>query len=225
MFEVLMVSRDRSLTDTMASLLKVDRINISHSFFMPSKHLLPEKENFNMLVIHGADSRMEAWKLCLDYRAAKGVLPLILVSNVVTDADLAVSYCIGVDEHIELSKNGLRDIIKAIALRPYIKNPRVIDLSGLSVDLSRHSVFRNGKKINLTHTELTLFEHLIKHPGKIFHSGELVDLLWSSPNDVFDETIRCHIKNLRKKLDVPKESESIIETIHGQGYQLNDSRI
>ena len=178
-----------------------------------------------MLVVHKTDSLREAWKLCLDYRTAKGVLPLILVSNVVTDADLAVSYCIGVDEHIVLSKDGLKDIIKGIAVRPYIKNPRVIDLGGLSIDLTRHTVFRNGKRIILTQTELTLFEHLINHPGKIFHSGELVDLLWSSPNDVFDETIRCHIKNLRKKLDVSTIPGSIIDTIHGQGYQLNDSRM
>ena len=105
MFEVLMVSKDRSLTDSMASYLKDDGINLHHSFFIPSKHWLPEKDNINMLVVHKTDSLREAWKLCLDYRTAKGVLPLILVSNVVTDADLAVSYCIGVDEHIVLSKD------------------------------------------------------------------------------------------------------------------------
>lgn len=156
----------------------------------------------------------------MEYRKYDGMLPIVLVSEIDTSSARTVSYSIGIDEHISKSVDKVASIVKAISVRPYLIYPELVHFRGYTIDLTKHTVSRSGELVILTHTEQQIFEHLLKHPGRVYGAGELVDILWSNPEDVYEETVRSHIKNLRKKLDSPATA-SIIDTIHGQGYQLS----
>lgn len=70
-------------------------------------------------------------------------------------------------------------------------------------------------RIVLSNKESGMLEYLIRNKGKVISQEEFLEHVWDSNVDMFTETVKTHIKTLRKKLG--KEAE-LIQTIKGKGY-------
>jgi DNA-binding response OmpR family regulator len=62
-----------------------------------------------------------------------------------------------------------------------------------------------------------VLQYLLRNKGKIISSEELLEHVWDSNIDMFTETVKTHIKTLRKKIDPEKK---IIKTVRGKGYVI-----
>jgi diguanylate cyclase (GGDEF)-like protein len=73
--------------------------------------------------------------------------------------------------------------------------------------------------LSLSAKEYGLLELFLRHPERIFSSSSILDYLWSFPDSPGEETVRAHVKRLRRKL---KEvgADGMIETIYGMGYRM-----
>jgi DNA-binding response OmpR family regulator len=58
-------------------------------------------------------------------------------------------------------------------------------------------------------------EYLLVNKNKIISAEELLEHVWDSEVDMFSDTVKTHIKTLRKKIDSDKEH---IKTVRGKGY-------
>jgi DNA-binding response OmpR family regulator len=74
-------------------------------------------------------------------------------------------------------------------------------------------------KTELSNKEVGILEYLIRNKGRIISSEELLEHVWDREVDTFSDTVKTHIKTLRKKIDPKKK---IIKTVRGKGYQLED---
>jgi DNA-binding response OmpR family regulator len=80
------------------------------------------------------------------------------------------------------------------------------------------AIHRNQKdRIELSNKEVGILEYLIRNKGKIISAEELLEHVWDSEIDSFSETVKTHIKTLRKKIDPKKD---LITTVRGKGYKL-----
>lgn len=75
-----------------------------------------------------------------------------------------------------------------------------------------------GAKIELPKKEFDLLSLLASRPGKVFSREEIYNAVWGTEIIVGDRTIDVHINKLRSRL-----SESIIKTIKGVGYKLEEN--
>lgn len=79
--------------------------------------------------------------------------------------------------------------------------------------------------------EFTLLELLVKEPETVYSKTQIAERVWGSAYHVSDNTIEATISTLRQKLadafeecEISLESDtSIIETIRGVGYRLNEN--
>lgn len=71
------------------------------------------------------------------------------------------------------------------------------------------------KTIELTTKETAILEYLLMHNDRIVSAEELLEHVWDSEVDMFTETVKTHIKTLRKKCDPDK---TYITTVRGKGY-------
>lgn len=82
-----------------------------------------------------------------------------------------------------------------------------------------HQVLMQGTCVELTRIEFDLLYFMAKHPGQVFSRRELYDYVW---DDYFelggDETVKSHIKALRKKF--AGLGQDIIETVWAVGYRF-----
>lgn len=74
---------------------------------------------------------------------------------------------------------------------------------------------KTGKEISLSNKEMGVLQYLLRNEGNIISAEELLEHVWDREIDMFSETVKTHIKTLRKKVDPKKK---YIKTIRGKGY-------
>lgn len=78
-------------------------------------------------------------------------------------------------------------------------------------------VKKGGDKICLNNKEFGILEYLIRNKGRVVTSEDLLEHVWDNEIDLFTQTLRTHMKTLRKKIDSEKK---LIITIRGKGYVI-----
>jgi DNA-binding response OmpR family regulator len=59
----------------------------------------------------------------------------------------------------------------------------------------------------------------MRNAGRIVSQEELLEHVWDDKANLFTQTIKVHIKNIRKKLDAAG-GYGLLLTIKGRGYRL-----
>jgi len=95
----------------------------------------------------------------------------------------------------------------------------VIELRGLTLDCTEHTVMLNKEKIHLTPREFQLLELMMRNAGQVLTRELILDRIWGFDNEVSTNTVDAYIKLLRKKLEKPGDPP-FIQNIRGVGYKL-----
>lgn len=86
------------------------------------------------------------------------------------------------------------------------------------LDTDNKIVSKGNKDLLLRKREYSLFEYLLRNKDRAISRCELLDHVWDYREYVGSNTIDVHIKRLRDKLD----DKSLIKTVHGVGYKIED---
>ena len=97
----------------------------------------------------------------------------------------------------------------------------VLRAGGLEIDLLRRRVTRAGVELPLAHREFELVEYLARHKGQSVTREMLGRDVWKDPNYAMTNVVEVYVNLLRKKLD-PPDGPSVITTVRGVGYRLEE---
>lgn len=89
----------------------------------------------------------------------------------------------------------------------------------LSLDLTTRRVTREEKEVELTPTEFSLLEYLMRFAGQVVTRRMLCEHLWESDWEGATNVIEVHINRLRNKVD-RGFGDPLIQTVRGRGYVL-----
>lgn len=84
-----------------------------------------------------------------------------------------------------------------------------------------HTLFREGKKIELTILENRILLYFLRNPSKVINRDELMLVVWGYNSDVNTRTLDMHIVRLRKKIEVNPDNPQLLQTVRGIGYRFN----
>ena len=98
-----------------------------------------------------------------------------------------------------------------------ISTNKIIFVGPIKVYPDEFKVTVNNEPVPLTVTEYQLLVFLAERVGKLQSREALLQKVWGYEGQVNTRTVDTHIKRLRQKLGA---AGSMIETIHGFGYQL-----
>lgn len=93
----------------------------------------------------------------------------------------------------------------------------------LSLDLSSRKVTRDQKEIDLSPTEFSILELLMRHSGQIVSRKMLNEHLWGQDWNGMTNVIDVHINHLRQKVDRSFDTP-LIHTVRGRGYVLRSDQ-
>lgn len=150
-------------------------------------------------------------------------MPIIMLTARGEEMDRILGLELGADDYVTkpFSPKELVSRVKAVLRRnTAASESRKIEIAkGLVMDLQRHEVSVNGKKIDLTLTEFKILELLASKKGWVFTRDKILDFLWGDEKAVIDRTVDVHIRHLRGKLG---DVSTIIKNVRGLGYKLEE---
>ncbi|HCD08431.1 MAG TPA: DNA-binding response regulator [Lactobacillus sp.] len=94
-------------------------------------------------------------------------------------------------------------------------------VADLVLDTKSHQVTRNSQNVQLTRREYDLLLFFLQHTGKVFTRDELLDNVWGEDFLGQQNVVDVYVGYLRNKVD-GKKNKSLIQTIRGVGYSLED---
>lgn len=90
----------------------------------------------------------------------------------------------------------------------------------LTVDLTSRIVKIRNESIKLTVIEYNLLSLLIRNVGKVLTHSFIIKELWGNPYADNSQTLRVHVAQLRRKIEVNPSIPEMLITEPGIGYRL-----
>ena len=172
---------------------------------------------------------VNGFELCKEIRSFSEV-PIIFLTARSEEVDRVVGLEIGGDDYVvkPFSTRELVARVKAVLKRARNRNdsaPRQNEPAGsdgraFSLDESGLTVLYRGCELSLTPHEQGILKTLLHHPGRIYSRAQLLDLVWTDREEIFERVVDTHIKSIRRKLRKIDAEAAPIRTHRGCGYSI-----
>ena len=169
----------------------------------------------------------DGYEICKELRSAGHKTPIIMMTAKTDEVDKVLGLEFGADDYIS-KPFGVRELmarIKAV-LRRFEGNGsdaptgETLSVEDILIDIGRHEVSVDGRKVDLTMKEFELLTFLARNRGRAFSRDELLDKVWGINYLGESRTVDVHIRHLRKKMSALGDEDKYIETIRGKGYKM-----
>ncbi len=163
--------------------------------------------------------KVDGWQVCREIREYSKV-PIIMLTAKSDEKDELQGFELGVDEYISkpFSPKILVARVEALLRRVNAYNTEdILEIKGIIVDKSAHTVSIEGKSVDLSFKEFELLTYFMENAGIALSREKILNNVWNY--DYFGDarTIDTHVKKLRSKMG---EKGNYIKTIWGMGYKF-----
>jgi len=148
-------------------------------------------------------------------------VPILMLSAKTATAEKVTGLSRGADDYLakpfELEELVAR--LHSALRRPRLQLRETFRYADLVLDVSRRTVYRGQRRIDLSTREFDLLLTFVQHPERVFTRAQLLDLVWGVDRDVVPNTVETYVSYLRAKIDSVEETK-LIQTLRGVGYVL-----
>ncbi|MBW4506822.1 MAG: response regulator [Scytonematopsis contorta HA4267-MV1] len=181
--------------------------------------------DYDLLVLDVMLPKLDGINLCRRLRSKGVKSPILLLTAQDSVNSKVTGLDAGADDYlakpVDLQEFSAR--VRALLRRGNSTQQPLLQWGNLQLDPSTCKVTYNNQPIRLTPKEYGLLELFLRNPNRVFKSGAIIDHLWSFEEPPTDDTVRAHLKGLRRKLQKGGISSDPIETIYGIGYRLKEA--
>lgn len=156
-------------------------------------------------------------------------VPIIIISAKDTEVDKTLGLGLGADDYItkpfsvvEVLARVKANIRRTTEYAALLQEPEELTFRSLKMDLSNHTVTKNGVLLELTAKEFDILKLLLQNPKRVYTKAQIYSLIW---NDVYvgdENAVNVHISRLRNKIEDNPRSPECVLTVWGIGYKLGE---
>lgn len=156
-------------------------------------------------------------------------VPIIIISAKDTETDKALGLGLGADDYItkpfsvvEVLARVKANLRRTTEYAAPIQAPEELTFRSLKMDVSNHTVTKNGVLLELTAKEFDILKLLLQNPKRVYTKAQIYSLIWKDVYVGDENAVNVHISRLRNKIeDNPRSPECVI-TVWGIGYKLGE---
>ncbi len=174
--------------------------------------------------------RLDGLEICRRLRQAQVSTPVLMLTSRTEEIEKVLALNLGADDYIT-KPFGVNELLARVKARlrryspeeaPFVGEASRVVRGGLMLDVARHRVSLDRRDIELTVKEFELLNLFMRHPGRIYKRGDLLDLVWGYSFQGYAHTVNSHINRLRMKIEQDSGHPQYILTVWGIGYKFND---
>ena len=162
-------------------------------------------------------------------------MPILLLTAKSETGDKVLGLNVGADDYItkpfdpaevvarvrshlrRYTKLGAKPAKEAEEVKRYTVGP-------ITLDEEEKSVTVDGERVTLTPIEYNILHLLIRHPGRIYSSAQIDELVWNESPLGSENSVSVHIRHLRQKLEINPSEPRWLKVVWGLGYKLEGGK-
>lgn len=177
-----------------------------------------ESNDYDVIIVDWMLPIYDGISLVKRFRAEGNSAIIIMLTAKDEESDILEAFEAGVDDYMSkpFSPRELTARINAHLKRVHPKDlDKDIIVGNLSLKPSRHSVFLEGKELDLTKKEYDLLYYLLNNLNLALSRDQILSEIWNFDYDGDTRIVDVHIFKLRQKLE---GADLKIESLRGFGY-------
>jgi two-component system copper resistance phosphate regulon response regulator CusR len=184
-------------------------------------HLALEHE-YDLIVLDVMLPQMDGWTVLGKLRERKQT-PVLFLTARDEIPDRVRGLELGADDYLVKPFAFAELLARARTLlrRGPVREPEVVKVADLEIDVRRHRVTRAGQRIDLTPKEYGLLQLLARREGEVLSRSLIASQVWDMNFDSDTNVVDVAIKRLRTKVDDPYPVK-LIHTVRGMGYLMEE---
>jgi DNA-binding response OmpR family regulator len=222
---IVMVDDDPDMITTASDYLSEEGLQVKGFLDAVSFFTYLKDETPDLIVLDIVLPDLDGFQICRKLREEERLdtVPIIILSGQTASADKTHGLDLGADDYV-IKPYSLPELFSRIkaALRTRAamhKEEEEIKIGdAIIIYTKKHQVTVEGKKLELTPTELKIFKLLTSAPGQVFTREDIVGFLWGEEKTSAGRTIDVHITHLREKLG---KYGDLIKMVRGVGYKFD----
>ncbi len=226
MSSVLVVDDDPGVLDVVSFMLRREGFDVDAETEGTAALAAARDRRYDIVILDVMLPGMSGTDICRELRAESDV-PILMLTARDAELDRVLGLELGADDYVTkpFSAVELLSRVRAILRRRELDRANgsgsaVRDLGGLHIDLGRHEVLVDGKRVHLTLSEFKVLALLAEQPDAVVSRKELMQHLWASEHVGDEHACEVHISNLRRKLERDPSEPQRLVTVRGLGYKL-----
>lgn len=166
---------------------------------------------------------MDGVAICEELRQKGNQTPILMLTAKTMIRDRVAGLNAGADDYLgkPFSFEELLARVRALMRRPHDAVTNTLTVGDLSLDTVSYTATRGKQTIELTQTEFSLLEYLMRNHGRVLSKTNIINHVWDFDSDVLPNTVEAYIGYLRNKIDRPfNDKPELIHTVRGFGYKV-----
>ena len=161
--------------------------------------------------------------VCREIRSWSEV-PIIVVSAVGEEAEKIAALDAGADDYVTkpFAIGELLARLRAALRRSGGPVEAVVEIGGIRVDLEKHDVSVDGRRVHLTPREFDLMQLFAQNVGKLLTHRMILREVWGPAYQTESSYLHVHISQLRRKIEPDPTRPRYLLNEPGAGYRLVD---
>jgi OmpR family response regulator RpaB len=178
-------------------------------------------ESYDAAILDVMLPEMDGFALCREIRKESDI-PIVMLTARGDVMDRVVGLELGADDYLPKPFEP-RELVARV--QTILRRQRVVPAAapaqrrvfeGLSIDLDKREVLRQGERVDLTSTEFELLALLADQPGKVWSRDDILNRLRGHEAELYTRAVDIVVSRLRRKL----EPLDCIKTLRNAGYTL-----
>jgi two-component system copper resistance phosphate regulon response regulator CusR len=176
---------------------------------------------YDLIVLDVMLPGRDGWSVLHALRAAGNNVPVLFLTARDQVDDRVKGLELGADDYLvkPFAFSELLARVRTLLRRGKTKEPEVLKVADMELDLFRRRVVRSGKRIDLTAKEFALLELLLRRHDEVLPRSLIASQVWDMNFDSDTNVIEVAVRRLRAKIDDGFEPK-LIQTVRGMGYVL-----
>jgi diguanylate cyclase (GGDEF)-like protein len=164
---------------------------------------------------------MDGITLCSRLRQEGATTPILLMTAKDAPDERIRGLDAGADDHLTkpLNLEEMHARVRALLRRGEVAPETVLQAGALLLDPASCQVTYGEQLLKLTPKEYSLLELFMRSPNRVFSRSHIIEHLWSFDDPPLEDSVKAHIKGLRRKL---KQAGAVdwIDNVYGIGYRF-----
>lgn len=177
------------------------------------------KQSFDLVLLDVMMPNLNGFEVAKMIRNQSNV-PIIMLTALEEEQEQLKGFDLGIDDYITkpFSFHVLIRRVEAVLRRSYDESTaNHLVFKEIHIDCNAYKVYVNKVEIPLTTKEFEMLQLLLQHEKKVLTRESIVEKVWGYEYHGETRIIDTHIKNIRKKLELP-----YIKTVKGIGYKIDE---